>query len=58
MAEIVNLRTVRKQQERIAAALEAAENRVRHGRTKAEKLRDRLDAERAAQALDNAKQED
>ena len=58
MAEIVNLRTVRKQQERIAAALKAVENRVRHGRTKAEKLRDRLDAERAAQALDNAKQDE
>ena len=58
MAEIINLRSMRKQRERAAAVAKAAENRARHGRTKAERLRDKLDAERAAQDLDNAKQEE
>lgn len=57
MAEIINLRSARKQRERAAAAAQAAENRARHGRTKAEALRDKRDAERAAKALDDAKQE-
>ncbi len=37
MAEIVNLRSRRKQLARTAAAEAAAENRVQHGRTRAER---------------------
>ena len=37
MAEIVNLRTHRKRLARDAAAREAAQNRVHHGRTRAER---------------------
>ena len=54
MADVVNLRLVRKQRLRAAAATEAAENCVRHGRTKAERQRDTLQADRAAQAVDDA----
>lgn len=35
--KVVNLRTFRKQKERAARETEAAENRTRHGRTKAER---------------------
>jgi hypothetical protein len=47
MAEIVNLRTRRKRLARDAAAREAAQNRVLHGRTRAER-----DVTEAAEALD------
>jgi len=46
MTEIINLRTVRKQRARAEDERLAAGNRARHGRTKAEKLRDRAEAER------------
>ena len=52
MAEIVNLRRVKKRQARDAAAQAAAENRARHGRTGAAKEADRLEQERARRALD------
>lgn len=39
MAEIVNLRNVRKQKARKAKAVQADQNRALFGRTKAEKLR-------------------
>ncbi len=55
MGEIVNLRQVKKRQEREAAAATAQQNRVRHGRTKAEKANDRR-AEERRQALLDAKQ--
>lgn len=49
MADIVNLRTVRKAKARREGELAAAENRARHGRTKAEKRRDaQADRERQA----------
>jgi hypothetical protein len=37
MGTLVNLRTARKRAERRQAADEAAENRVKHGRTKAQR---------------------
>ena len=40
MAKVVNLNKFRKQKAREAAAATAAENRIRFGRTKAEKARD------------------
>jgi hypothetical protein len=57
MGEIVNLRQVKKQREREAAAKVAAENRVRHGRTGAAKKAERMEADRREAALDGAKQE-
>lgn len=48
MAEIVNLNKFRKKKAREAAAAQAVENRVRFGRSKAEKQRDE-EVEREAQ---------
>ena len=48
MAEVVNLRMARKQKARAGKEQTASENRALHGRTKAEKLRDRVEAEKAA----------
>lgn len=57
MAEIINLRSARKARARIAHEQQAAENRARFGRTKAEKARDRIEAERADRAHDGARRE-
>ncbi len=46
MGDVVNLRGVRKQRKREDDARQAEENRARHGRSKAEKQRDRIEAER------------
>jgi len=47
MAEIVNLNRTRKARTKAAQAVEAAANRVKHGRTRAEKAADRrADADR------------
>ena len=47
MGEIVNLRQARKQKARTEKEKLAGENRALHGRSKAEKDRDRLTAEKA-----------
>jgi hypothetical protein len=47
MGQIVNLRQARKRKARDVATREAEANRVRHGRTKAERQRD--DAQRKAE---------
>ena len=52
MTDVVNLRMARKQKARAKKEQVAAENRAVHGRTKAEKQRDRLEAERAAGHVD------
>ena len=52
MAEIINLRMARKANLRADAAQNAAENRARFGRNKAEKARDAKSAERLQQQLD------
>jgi hypothetical protein len=52
MAEIINLRRARKQRARAEREVRAETNRARHGRTKAEKLRDSADQERRDQSLD------
>ncbi len=57
MAEVVNLRRVRKARMRAAAETQAAANRVAFGRTRAEKLADAADRARAATTLDGAKRE-
>lgn len=55
MDEIVNLRRVKKQREREAKATLAAENRVRHGRTGAQKANDRRAEERREALLNGAR---
>lgn len=46
MGDVVNLRVARKQRARDDKVRRAEENRVRHGRSKAERARDRDAAER------------
>jgi hypothetical protein len=53
MAELVNLNKYRKQHKRHAEQATAAENRVRHGRSKAQRKQERLDGDKAAKDLDN-----
>ena len=48
MSTVVNLRTARKRKARADKEQAAGENRALHGRSKAEKLRDRMRAEKAA----------
>jgi hypothetical protein len=55
MGEIVNLNKARKNHNRAVKARTAAENRIRHGRTRAEKAKHREEAERRARELDGGK---
>ena len=52
MAEIVNLRMARKARKREADKAVAEQNRALSGRTKAQKLRERTEQDRAARELD------
>jgi hypothetical protein len=52
MAEIVNLRRARKQMKRQQEPRRAEQNRLVHGRPKAERQRERTRAEKAARELD------
>jgi Domain of unknown function (DUF4169) len=52
MAEIVNLRRVRKEKERRERGAEADANRRRFGRTKAEKEENKAASERARREID------
>lgn len=58
MAEIVNLNRYRKAREKERARAEADVNRVRHGRTKAEKLRDADERNSGMRSPDGGKLED
>ncbi len=58
MAEIINFRQARKGLARKAAEQQAAENRARFGRSKAEKQRDAAEQARLRKELDGAKRED
>jgi hypothetical protein len=58
MAEIINLRMARKARARAESAQQAAENRAKFGRSKAEKASERADAERQSRTLDGARRED
>ena len=55
MGEIVNLHRVKKLRACDDAAQAAKENRIRHGRTAAEKANDAREAARRAAALDDKK---
>jgi hypothetical protein len=57
MADIVNLNKLRKAREKAAREEQAAANRVKHGRTGAEKANDRAAEARRKALLDGAKRE-
>jgi hypothetical protein len=52
MGEIVNLNKARKKHNRAVDRRKAAENRIRHGRTRAERAKDRDESERRERELD------
>ena len=55
MADPINLNRARKAKARTADEARAAENRVKFGRTKAEKLAAKAEAERLKRALDQTR---
>jgi hypothetical protein len=57
MSKVVNLNKARKLKAREAAGKLAAENRVRFGRTKAEKQRDAAATDEAQRRLDQLRRE-
>ena len=57
MATIINLNKARKKKVRTEAAQQAAENRVRYGRSKAEKQREAEIVAEAQRRLDRLKRE-
>jgi len=58
MAEIVNLNRFRKAQKRATDERQAEANRVKFGRSKAEKQNDRRTADKQQQELDSKKRDD
>jgi hypothetical protein len=58
MTEPINLNKARKARAQADAKAQAAENRVRFGRSKAEKTVSKLEAERARRLHEQAKRED
>lgn len=57
-AEIINLNRVRKEKARLNKASTAEENRVRFGRTRAQKALDRISAEKARHHVDGHRRDD
>lgn len=57
MGEVIGLRTARKARDRAAREAEAAANRARHGRTRAEKATDAAEQARRNAILDGAERE-
>lgn len=57
MGDIVNLRQARKQKARDGKLREAEQNRALHGRSKAEKQRDHLIADRSEKFVDGHRRE-
>ena len=58
MGDVVNLNRYRKQRQRIEDAKQAVENRVRFGRDKAERAKNKAEQEREARTLDNSHLDD
>ena len=58
MSDVVNLNRFRKKKRAEGEERQAAENRTKFGRTKAEKRRDRAERERAARTLDDHKRDE
>jgi hypothetical protein len=57
MADILSLSKLRKQRARMRKDQSASENRIRFGRTRAEKKRDAAERERAGRSADANKRE-
>ena len=57
MSDVINLRQQRKAKARTQKEKSAAQNRVLHGQTKAQKKLTRLEAERTSRQLDGHKLE-
>ena len=57
MSQVINLGQARKTKARAAKETLAAENRVKFGRTKAEKLAAKAEADRVRSTVDGAKRE-
>jgi Domain of unknown function (DUF4169) len=57
MTKVVNFRQARKQKARAAKDRAAEQNRLLHGRSKAEKLRDRQTADKSNAYLDGHRRE-
>ena len=57
MSEVINLRQARKVKQRIDANARADANRMKFGQTKAERHKQRVDAERAERLLDGARRD-
>ena len=58
MTQITNLNRFRKQKAREDARQQADANAAKHGRTKAQKLTDKANKDRAAKQLDGVKRDD
>ena len=58
MTQITNLNRFRKQKAREDARQQADANAAKHGRTKAQKLAEKADMDRAAKNLDGVKRDD
>ena len=58
MAGVVNLNRFRKEKARADRRAEADANAAKHGRTKAQKLVEKADTDRAAKHLDGVKRDD
>jgi hypothetical protein len=52
MGDVINLKRIKKRNERAKSAKQADTNRVRFGRTKSERASDERDAKRATDLLD------
>ncbi|RYH03166.1 DUF4169 family protein [Salipiger sp. IMCC34102] len=57
-SKVISLNQVRKKRDRAEAKAEADANAVRHGRTKAQRLLEATQAERARKSLDDSKFEE
>ncbi|WP_380877991.1 hypothetical protein ACFB49_15070 [Sphingomonas sp. DBB INV C78] len=57
MGEVINLRLARKAKARSDATAKAAENRAKHGRTKAQKAAEAVEQARLKAVLDGAERE-
>ncbi len=58
MATPINLNKARKTKAKTAKLQQASENRVKHGRTKAEKVQDRAETVRLRKTVDDARADD
>lgn len=58
MVDPINLNKFRKAKARTEKQQRAEENRIKHGRTKSEKARDKLELSRARQRVDQSKCDD